>query len=97
MEKKPEIIEFLINSGLKSYKNSIFGNKSYVKVTLLQYLTQKKCFMIHITLFIQNSDEYLELFPDGLEELVRISWIALGISEKIIISSSIQKLRDGFD
>lgn len=53
--------------------------------------------MIHITLFIQNSDEYLELFPDGLEELVRISWIALGISEKIIISSSIQKLRDGFD
>ena len=97
MKKNTEIIEFLINYGLKTYKNNLFGVKSQVKVTLIQFLSQKKCFMVHVTLYIENLDQNLELYPDGLEELIRLAWSAYGKQEKIVISSSVKLLSDCFN
>jgi hypothetical protein len=87
MKKNTEIIEFLIN----------YGEKSQVKVTLIQFLSQKKCFMVHVTLYIENLDQNLELYPDGLEELIRLAWSAYGKQEKIVISSSVKLLSDCFN
>jgi hypothetical protein len=53
--------------------------------------------MVHVTLYIENLDQNLELYPDGLEELIRLAWSAYGKQEKIVISSSVKLLSDCFN
>ena len=73
MKKNTEIIEFLINYGLKTYKNNLFGEKSQVKVTdaKLQDFYTKHAEQFQLPEVIKA--EFVVLAPDVVESKITVS------------------------
>jgi len=84
-------LSVLFNKFLKEDLINMFGDEYYIKVNSLDFSTQKKCYVLDITLICKNcSDEDLEVFyPYGLDFIIDQCWKFLAIEEPLMVIKSI--------
>ena len=87
--EKHKLLEDVINSSLCGQLDLMFGKGSYVNITFLGYVQSKKKYMAHVKLFIENVDEGMIFYPDGLESVVRLGWKVINRKNKLMILPSI--------
>jgi hypothetical protein len=91
-----KMMEHLINVIQKEDLEIMFGKGSDVKISSINYSTNKKQFIIHSTLnatynntikeiVVDNISESLDFYPTGLNMLIQESWKYFGIETEITI------------
>jgi hypothetical protein len=47
-----------------------------------------------VTLYIDDIENSMELYPDGLEVIIKMGWVAVGDGKPIAVSSSVDTIQD---
>jgi hypothetical protein len=98
-----EMMEHLINTIQKEDLEIMFGKGSEVKISSINYSTNKKQFIIHSTLnatyrdiskdiIVDNINESLDFYPSGLNLLIQEGWKYIGFDKDITIINRIDIL-----
>jgi hypothetical protein len=88
MEK---IVQILMNKHMRSQSELMFGEGFFIKVNYVGFSTQKKCYVIDVTLKCPNikEEDFVSFYPDALELIINDSWIYTGLPKKILLTSSV--------
>jgi len=94
------MLENLINKLQKEEIELMFGYGSKVVINSINYSTNRKEFVIHTTLFATFNNEdclneselslHIDMFPTGLNMLIRDSWKFMGIDTPIILVNKLE-------
>jgi hypothetical protein len=87
--KKKKFLQRILDTKLKSTVKKTFGEKSYVKVSNISYVRSKDSHIINVTLYLDDVENSIDLYPDGLELLIKQGWDVVGNKKPIIIQSSL--------
>jgi len=87
--KKKKFLQRILDTKLKSTVKKTFGEKSYVKVSNISYVRSKDSHIINITLYLDDVENSIDLYPDGLELIIKQGWDVVGDKKPIIIQSSL--------
>ena len=87
--KKKKFLQRILDTKLKSTIKKTFGEKSYVKVSNISYVRSKDSHIINVTLYLDDVENSIDLYPDGLELIIKQSWDVIGDKKPIIIQSSL--------
>jgi hypothetical protein len=90
--KRKKFLQKILDTQLKTKIIETFGKNSYIKVSNLTHVKSLDRYMINVTLYIDDIENSMELYPDGLQLIVRMGWVAIGDGKPIIISSSIDTI-----
>lgn len=71
-----KVLTILFNRFRKDDFALMFGNNSKIKINSFDYSTQKKSYIVDVTLICGECDEQniKDFYPDGLELIVNDSW-----------------------
>jgi hypothetical protein len=89
MRNNKELLQKMINLPLRGELMSMFGSGSTLHIDRLDYISSKKSHMVHVRLLLTDVELGMDLFPDGVEVLVKKAWKILTQNDKIIIVSSV--------
>ena len=67
----------------------MYGDGSYVTVSNLSYINSKRCYLISVTLYLTDVEKGMELFPHGLEIILKQGWGVIGDGQPIAIQPSV--------
>lgn len=87
--KKKKFLQRILDTKLKSTIKKTFGEKSYVKVSNISYVRSKDSHIINVTLYLDDVENSIDLYPDGLELIIKQGWDVVGDKKPIIIQSSL--------
>ena len=87
--KRKKYLQKILDTKLKSTVKKTFGEKSYVKVSNISYVRSKDSHIINITLYLDDVENSIDLYPDGLELIIKQGWDVVGNKKPIIIQSSL--------
>jgi hypothetical protein len=87
--KKKKFLQRILDTKLKSTVKKTFGEKSYVKVSNISYVRSKDSHIINVTLYLDDVENSIDLYPDGLELIIKQGWDVVGNKKPIIIQSSL--------
>ena len=87
--KKKKFLQRILDTKLKSTIKKTFGEKSYVKVSNISYVRSKDGHIINVTLYLDDVENSIDLYPDGLELIIKQGWDVVGDKKPIIIQSSL--------
>ena len=87
--KKKKFLQRILDTKLKSTIKKTFGEKSYVKVSNISYVRSKDSHIINVTLYLDDVENSIDLYPDGLELIIKQGWDVIGDKKPIIIQSSL--------
>lgn len=87
--KKKKLLQRLLDTNLKSTIKKTFGEKSYIKVSNISYIRSKDSHMINVTLYLDDVENSIDLYPDGLELIIKQGWDVIGDKKPIMIQSSL--------
>ena len=87
--KKKKFLQRILDTKLKSTIKKTFGEKSYVKVSNISYVRSKDSHIINVTLYLDDVENSIDLYPDGLELIIKQGWDVVGNKKPIIIQSSL--------
>ena len=87
--KKKKFLQRILDTKLKSTIKKTFGEKSYIKVSNISYVRSKDSHIINVTLYLDDVENSIDLYPDGLELIIKQSWDVIGDKKPIIIQSSL--------
>lgn len=87
--KYKRFFQQVLNVGLKKQTEDTFGEGSFIKISNLTYIRSKKAYLVNVTLHFDDIENSMELYPDGLEYIVKAAWDVLGTGQPIIIQSSV--------
>lgn len=87
--KRKKLLQKILNTTLKSQINKMYGDGSYVTVSNISYIRSKKCHLISVTLYLTDVENGMELFPDGLEIIIKQGWGVVGDGQPIAIQPSV--------
>lgn len=87
--KKKKFLQRLLDTKFKPKIKDTFGEKSYVKVSNLSYVRSKDSHIINVTLYLDDVENSIDLYPDGLEIIIKQGWDVVGDKKPIIIQSSL--------
>ncbi len=87
--KKKKFFQRILNTKIKSTIKKTFGEKSYVKVSNISYVRSKDSHIINVTLYLDDVENSIDLYPDGLELIIKQGWDVVGDKKPIIIQSSL--------
>ncbi len=88
-------IQTTINKVHKRELNELFGENAKVIVEDFTYSTNGKFFSCSVTLYVEDVDNHLDLFPFALEQLVMDSFRLFAIGKELQITSSIKQIENG--
>ena len=88
-------IQTTINKVHKRELNELFGENSKVIVENFTYSTNGKFFSCSVTLYVEDVDKHLDLFPFALEQLVMDSFRLFSLGKELQITSSIKQIENG--
>ena len=88
-------LENTINKVFKKKLKLFFGEGARVRVSQFQYSTTTKQYFASVTLETELINESMEVFPDGLEIIVSDAYQLLALSEKLILTTSIEYKKNG--
>lgn len=85
-------LNVLFNKLLDEELETMFGKQYNIKINSFFYSTQKKSFVVDITLICKNcKDDDIELFyPTGLDYIVEECWKFIGVDKPLAVISSIE-------
>jgi hypothetical protein len=86
--KKKKFLQRILDTKLKSTVKKTFGEKSYVKVSNISYVRSKDSHIINVTLYLDDVENSIDLYPDGLELIIKQGWDVVGNKKPIIIQSA---------
>jgi hypothetical protein len=92
--KRKKFLQRILNTQLKSQITKTFGEKSYVIVSNLTHIRSLDRYMVNVTLYIDDIENSMELYPDGLEVIIKMGWVAVGDGKPIAVSSSVDTIQD---
>jgi hypothetical protein len=87
--KKKKFLQRILDTKLKSTIKKTFGEKSYVKVSNISYVRSKDSHIVNVTLYLDDVENSIDLYPDGLELIIKQGWDVVGDKKPIIIQSSL--------
>lgn len=90
--KRKKFLQKILDTQFKSQIIKIFGKKSYIVVSNLTYIRSLDRYMINVTLYIDDIENSIELYPDGLDIILKLAWSATGDGKQIIVSSSVDTI-----
>ena len=88
-------IQTTINKVHKRELNELFGKDAKVVVEDFTYSTNGKFYSCSVTLYVEDVDKHLDLFPFALEQLVMDSFRLFSIDKKLQVITSIKQLENG--
>lgn len=88
-------IQTTINKVHKRELNELFGEKAKVVVEDFTYSTNGKFFSCSVSLYVEDVDKHIDLFPFALEQLVMDSFRLFALGKKLQITSSIKQIENG--
>ena len=88
-------IQTTINKVHKRELNELFGENSKVIVEDFTYSTNGKFHSCSVTLYDEDVDKHLDLFPFALEQLIMDSFRLFALGRELQITSSIKQLENG--
>jgi hypothetical protein len=89
---RKKYLQRILDTVLKPEIKQLFGEKSYIRVSNISHLRRSDQYVVSVTLYIDNVEESMIFYPDGLEVIVNKGWIAVGDGKPIAISSSIESI-----
>ena len=89
MRDNKDLLQKMINLPLRGELTSMFGSGSTLHVDRLDYISSKRCNMVHVRLYMTDVESGMEFYPDGVEVLIKKAWKILSNSDKIIVVSSV--------
>ena len=87
-------IQTTINKVHKRELNELFGKDANVVVENFTYSTNGKFFSCSVTLYVEDVDKHLDLFPFALEQLIMDSFRLFALGRELQITSSIKQLEN---
>jgi hypothetical protein len=87
--KYKKFLQKVLDIGLKSQTELTFGKGSFIKISNMTYIRSKKAYLVNVTLHFDDFENSMDLYPDGLEYIVKSAWDVLGVGNPIIIQSSV--------
>jgi hypothetical protein len=88
-----EMLNYLLNVNFKEELYSLFGNNSKVVVKTFNYSTNKKSYVVHCNLLVDEpTNDLYTTYPNGLEFLIDWCWKIIGMTENLIKITSIELL-----
>jgi hypothetical protein len=87
--KRKNLLQKILNKTLKPQIIKMFGEGSFVTVSNITYVRSKKCHLINVTLYLTDVENGMEIFPDGLEIIIKQAWDVIGDKKPIMIQSSL--------
>jgi len=87
--KKKKFLQRILDTKLKSTIKKTFGEKSYIKVSNISYVRSKDSHIINVTLYLDDVENSIDLYPDGLDLIIKQGWDVVGDKKPIIIQSSL--------
>ena len=87
-------IQTTINKVHKRELNELFGQNAKVIVEDFTYSTNGKFFSCSVTLYVEDVDKHLDLFPFALEQLIMDSFRLFALGKQLQITSSIKQLEN---
>jgi hypothetical protein len=87
--KKKKFLQRILDTSLKSQIKKTFGEKSHIKVSNITYVRSKDSYVINTTLYLDDIENSIELYPDGLELIIKQGWDVIGDKKPIMIHSSL--------
>ena len=87
-------IQTTINKVHKRELNELFGQNAKVVVEDFTYSTNGKFFSCSVTLYVEDVDKHLDLFPFALEQLIMDSFRLFAIGKELQITSSIKQIEN---
>lgn len=88
-------IQTTINKVHRRELNELFGQNAKVVVEDFTYSTNGKFFSCSVTLYVEDVDKHLDLFPFALEQLIMDSFRLFALGKQLQITSSIKQLENG--
>lgn len=88
-------IQTTINKVHKRELNELFGENAKVIVEDFVYSTNGKFHSCSVTLYVEDVDKHLDLFPFALEQLIMDSFRLFALGKQLQITSSIKQLENG--
>lgn len=90
--KRKKFLQKILDTQLKSQIQKTFGEKSYVFVSNLTHIKSLDKYMVNVTLYIDDVENSMELYPDGLEVIIKMAWTGVGDGKPIVVSSSLDTI-----
>jgi hypothetical protein len=87
-------IQTTINKVHKRELNELFGQNAKVVVEDFTYSTNGKFFSCSVTLYVEDVDKHLDLFPFALEQLIMDSFRLFALGRELQITSSIKQIEN---
>ena len=82
-------LQKILDLSLRMRTEETFGVGSYIKVNNITHVRSKKSYLVSVTLYFDDVENSMFLYPDGLEMIVKSGWDVIGTKVPIIIQSSI--------
>ena len=87
--KYKRYLQRILDIALKNQTEHTFGKGSFIKISNITYIRSKKSYLVNVTLYFDDIENGMELYPDGLELIVKAGWDVIGDKTPIIIQSSV--------
>ena len=87
--RKKKFLQRILDTTLKTTTKKTFGEKSYIKVSNISYVRSKDSYVINVTLYLDDLENSILLYPDGLEIIIKQAWDVVGDKKPIMIQSSL--------
>jgi len=84
-----KFLQKILDTVLKKDIIEIFGNNSYIKIKNISYVRSKKSYLVNVTLFVVDVESCFDMYPDGLDVIIKKGWSGVGDKTPLIINSSI--------
>lgn len=88
-------IQTTINKVHKRELNELFGENAKVIVEDFSYSTNGKFFYCSATLYVEDVDMALDLFPFALEQLIMDSFRLFALGRELQVTTSIKQIENG--
>ena len=90
--KRKKFLQKILDTQLKTRITETFGEKSYIIVSNLTYIKSMDKYMVNVTLYLDDIEGSMELYPDGLEVIIKMAWTGVGDGKPIVVSSSLDTI-----
>lgn len=87
--KIKKYIQKILDTTLKSTIKKTFGEKSFVKVDNVSKVRSKNCYLFNVTLYLDDIENGMLLYPDGLDVIIKQAWDIVGDKKPIIVHYSL--------
>ena len=89
---RKEILQLFLDTQFKTDMSNMFGKNSKILINNISYVNSKDSYLLNVTLYVTNLDDFEILYPTSLISLLKLAWSVVGLKKDIIVQSSFDLL-----